>query len=83
MGRTDSQDGQRLTLRCPDCKRILGVYYKKKAVSSSAKLVVLNGSVHRTEKGTTKIHVRCKCGNKVVFENQSPEATKYGWSRIK
>ena len=83
MGRTDSQKGQQLTLRCPDCKRVLRIYYQKKTVSSIPKLVVISGSVQPTEKETTRIHVRCKCGNKVVFENQSSEVTKYGWRCIK
>ena len=81
MGRTESQNGQRLTLKCPSCKRVLRIYYKKKTVASLAKLVVINGSVHQTEK-TIRIHVRCKCGNKVIFERQSPDVSRYGWRRI-
>ncbi|UCC58229.1 MAG: hypothetical protein JSW14_07760 [Candidatus Bathyarchaeum sp.] len=81
MGRTESQKGQRLTLKCPSCKRVLRIYYKKKTAASPAKLVVLDGSLHQTEK-TTRIHVRCKCGNKVIFESQLPDVSRYGWRRI-
>ncbi|MCJ7722090.1 hypothetical protein MUO98_06775 [Candidatus Bathyarchaeota archaeon] len=83
MGKTDSQTGQRLTLRCSGCKRTLRIYYNKKNVSSTVKLVVLDGSIHQTEKGTQKIHVNCKCGAKTVFESQSSSITKQGWRRIK
>ena len=82
VGRMDSQRGQKLTLRCSSCKRPLGIFYNKKTVSSPAKLVILNGSVHKTEKGTLKIHARCKCGVKTVFENRSGEVTKQGWRRL-
>jgi hypothetical protein len=80
VGKTESQKGQRLTLRCAVCKRVLRIYYKQKTVSSPAKLVVLDGSVHQTQNNTTRIHVRCKCGNKTVFENKS--VSKHGWRRI-
>ncbi len=83
MGKMDSQSGQRLTLRCSACRRPLGIFYNQKNVSSPAKLVVLDGSVHKTEKGTTRIHVTCKCGAKMVFENKSAIITKQGWRRIK
>jgi hypothetical protein len=79
----DSQRGQKLSLRCGACRRPLGIFYNKKSVSSPAKLVVLDGSVHKTEEGTLKIHVTCKCGAKTVFENRSGEITKQGWKRIK
>jgi len=79
MGKADSQKGQRLTLRCVECRRPLRIYLQQKTVSSPAKLVVLDGSAHQTEKGTTRINVRCKCGAKMVFENSS--ATKHGWRR--
>ncbi|MCW4015445.1 MAG: hypothetical protein NWF06_03665 [Candidatus Bathyarchaeota archaeon] len=78
----DSQRGQKLTLRCSACKRPLGIFYQKKSVSKPAKLVILNGSVHKTQQGTTKIHATCKCGAKTVFENKSTEITKQGWRRI-
>jgi hypothetical protein len=81
VGKSETQKGQRLTLKCPSCNRTLRIYYKKKTFTSPAKLVVLNGSVHQTEK-TTKIHVRCKCGNKVIFKRQSPDVSRYGWRRI-
>ncbi|MGD9131676.1 MAG: hypothetical protein PVH73_08920 [Candidatus Bathyarchaeota archaeon] len=80
MGKTESQKGQRLTLRCANCRRPLRIFLQQKTVSSPAKLVVLDGSAHQTENGTTIIHVRCKCGAKMVFENQS--VTKHGWKRI-
>ena len=83
MGKADNQSGQRLTLRCGACRRPLRIYYKQKNVSSPVKLVVLDGSVHKTEKGATRIHVRCVCGEKVVFENLSPSLTKQRWRRIK
>ena len=83
MGKIDSQRGKRLTLRCAICRRPLGIFYNKKSVSSDAKLVVLNGSVHKTEKGSFKIHVVCKCGAKMVFENKSSNITKEGWKRVK
>ena len=81
VGKSESQKGQRLTLKCPSCNRVLRIYYQKKTAASPPKLVVLNGSVHQTEK-TTRIHVRCKCGNKVIFERQAPEVSRYGWRRI-
>jgi hypothetical protein len=80
VGKADSQKGQRLTLRCSECRRPLRIYLKQKTVSSPPKLVVLDGSAHQTETGTTKIHIRCKCGAKMVFENQS--VSKHGWKRI-
>ena len=83
VGKMDTQRGQKLTLRCSACKRPLGIFYNKKTVSSPAKLVILNGSVHKTEKGTLKIHATCKCGVKTVFENPSGEITKQGWRRLK
>lgn len=83
MGKMDNQRGQRLTLRCCACKRPLGIFYNKKSLSSPAKLIILDGSVHKTDKGTNKIHIRCKCGKKTVFENQTSEITKQGWKRIK
>ena len=83
VGKMDSQRGQKLTLRCRTCKRPLGIFYNKKSVSAPAKLVVLNGSVHKTEKGTLRIHATCKCGVKTVFENPSGEITKQGWRRLK
>ena len=83
MGKMDSQRGQRLTLRCADCRRPLGIFYIKKSVSSPPKLVFLDGSIHKTKKGTLKIHVRCKCGFKTIFKNNSPTITKQGWRRIK
>jgi len=83
VGKIDTQRGQKLTLRCSACRRPLGIFYNKKSVSCPAKLVVLNGSVHKTEKGTHKINVKCKCGAKTVFENQTSTITKQGWRRIK
>ncbi len=83
MGKMDTQKGQRLTLRCSSCKRPLGIFYNKKNISISAKLIVLDGSVHKTEKGTNRIYIRCKCGEKTIFENQTSEITKQGWKRIK
>jgi len=83
LGRMDSQRGQKLTLRCSGCHRPLGIFYIKKTVSSPAKLVLLNGSVHKTEEGTIKIHATCKCGVKTVFENRSGEVSKQGWRRLK
>ena len=82
MGKMDSQRGQKLTLRCSECKRPLGIFYVQKSVSCPAKLVVLDGSVHKTEKGTIKIHARCKCGAKTVFEKKSTTVTKQGWRRL-
>jgi hypothetical protein len=61
----------------------MGIFYQKKSVSSPVKMVVLDGSLHKTEKGTLKIHITCKCGTKNVFENQSDEINKQGWKRIK
>ncbi|MCJ7614244.1 hypothetical protein MUO71_05725, partial [Candidatus Bathyarchaeota archaeon] len=61
LGKMDSQRGQKLTLRCSACHRPLGIFYNKKSVSCPAKLIILNGSVHKTEKGTNKIHATCKC----------------------
>ena len=82
MGKMESQRGQKLTLRCSKCKRPLGIFYVQKSVSSPAKLVVLDGSVHKTEKDTIKIHARCKCGVKTVFESKSTIVTKQGWRRL-
>jgi RNase P subunit RPR2 len=81
MGKSESQKGQRLTLKCPSCNRVLRIYYKRKTVASPAKLIVLDGSVHQKET-TTRIYVRCKCGNKVIFERQSPDISRYAWRRI-
>jgi phage FluMu protein Com len=81
VGRTDSQRGQRLTLRCPSCNRVLRVYYQKKTIISPAKLVVLNGSMHQTG-NITRIHIRCKCGDKAIFERQSHVIGRFGWRRI-
>jgi hypothetical protein len=78
----DHQRGQKLTLRCHQCKRPLGIFYVQKKVTCQPKIEVLNGSVHKTEKGTTKIIAICKCGAKTVFENQSETITKQGWRRI-
>jgi hypothetical protein len=77
----DTQRGQKLTLRCSACRRPLGIFYNQKSVSSTPKIVVLDGSVHKTEKGTYKIHAICKCGAKTVFENFA--ITKHGWRKIK
>jgi hypothetical protein len=79
----DSQRGTKLTLRCGACRRPLGIFYNKKTVSSPTKLIILNGSAHKTEKGTIKIHATCKCGAKTIFENPSGEITKQGWRKIK
>jgi hypothetical protein len=78
----DNQRGQRLTLRCSECHRPLGIFYWKKNLTSPATLTVLNGSIHKTEKGTLKIHATCKCGAKTIFENRSTEITKQGWKRL-
>lgn len=78
----DSQRGYRLTLRCNICKRPLGIFYVQKNVNCPAKLAVLNGSVHKTKKGTLKIYATCKCGEKTVFENNSESVTKHGWRRV-
>jgi hypothetical protein len=83
VGKMDSQRGQRLTLRCAACRRPLGIFFNQKSVSSLAKLVVLDGCVHKTERGTHRIHITCKCGAKMVFENQSSILTKQGWKRVK
>ena len=68
LGKMDSQVGCRLSLRCGSCRRPLGIFYQKKRVSSPIKLIVLKGSLHRTEKGTPRIHITCKCGAKNVFD---------------
>jgi RNase P subunit RPR2 len=81
MGKSESQKGQRLTLKCPSCNRVLRIYYKRKTVASPAKLIVIDGSVHQKETAT-RIYVRCKCGNKVIFERQSPDISRYDWRRI-
>jgi len=78
----DHQRGERLTLRCHMCKRPLGIFYVQKKVTSKPKLEILKGSVHKTNKGTLKIHAICKCGAKTVFENQSETITKQGWRRL-
>jgi len=78
----DHQRGQKLTLRCHECKRPLGIFYVQKTVKSQPKLEMLKGSVHKTDKGTIKIHAICKCGAKTVFENNSITITKQGWRRI-
>jgi hypothetical protein len=83
MGKIDSQSGHRLTLRCGVCKRPLGIFFQQKNISSPAKIVVLDGSVHKTKNETQKIHVHCKCGAKTIFENKSSILTKQGWRRIK
>ena len=82
MGKMDTQRGQKLTLRCHVCKRPLGIFYVQKTVRSVPKIEVLKGSVHTTDKGTTKIHAICKCGAKTVFENESETITKQGWRRL-
>lgn len=82
LGRTDSQKGQRLTLKCTDCRRVLKIYHKQKKGSSLARIIVLNGSVHKTQKGNQRIYVKCKCGRKMIFENNSTIIKKYGWRRI-
>lgn len=79
----DNQRGSRLTLKCNVCRRPLGIFYIKKSVTRPAKLVMLDGSVHKTERDTLKIHVNCKCGAKTVFENRSLEITKQGWKLVK
>ncbi|MBT8171627.1 hypothetical protein KJN74_01985 [Candidatus Bathyarchaeota archaeon] len=82
MGKMDNQSGQRLTLKCSKCKRTLGIFFVQKSINKPAKLVMLKGSVHKTEKGTIKIHVTCKCGAKTVFENKSEIVKKQGWRRL-
>ena len=82
LGRTDSQKGQRLTLRCADCRRVLRIYYRQKKGSSPAKIIVLNSSIRQAENNNQLIYVKCKCGRKMVFENRSKLITKYGWRRI-
>ena len=82
LGKADKQNGQRLTLRCGTCHRPLMVYYQQKSVATTPKLVVLDGSVHKTPNGTLKLYVRCKCGAKTIFENKQPHPTKQGWKRI-
>jgi hypothetical protein len=82
LGKMDHQRGQKLTLRCHQCKRPLGIFYVQKSVTCQPKLEILKGSVHKTEKGTIKIHAICKCGAKTVFENQSETVTKQGWRRL-
>ena len=81
MGKMDTQRGQRLTLRCCACRRPLGIFYNQKSVSCPPKIAVLDGAMHKTEKGTYRIHAKCKCGAKTVFENQS--IIKNGWRQIK
>jgi hypothetical protein len=83
VGKMDTQRGQKLTLRCGACRRPLGIFYTKKSVSCPPKLVVLDGSVHKTEQGTHRLHVTCKCGAKTVFENQAATITKQGWKQVK
>ena len=82
MGKTDTQSGQRLSLKCSECKRTLRIYYRQKNILSSKKLTVLNGSVHKTKDGNLRIHAQCKCGVKTVFEKKSTSVTKQGWRRI-
>ncbi|WGM88541.1 MAG: hypothetical protein IAX21_11255 [Candidatus Bathyarchaeota archaeon] len=82
MGKIDHQRGQQLTLRCGKCKRPLGIFYVQKSVTCKPKIEVLKGSVHKTCKGTMKIHAICKCGEKTVFENNSETPTKQGWKRL-
>ncbi len=82
LGKMDTQRGQKLTLRCHKCKRPLGIFYVQKTVKSPAKIELLKGSVHTTDKGTIKIHAICKCGAKTVFENESETITKQGWRRL-
>ncbi|MCK4885012.1 hypothetical protein KAS24_02975, partial [Candidatus Bathyarchaeota archaeon] len=82
LGKMDSQRGQQLTLSCSACKRPLGIFYVQNSVGCPAKLVVLKGSVHKTDKGTIKIHATCKCSVKTVFENKSETVTKQGWRRL-
>ena len=82
MGKMDHQRGQRLTLRCGKCHRPLGIFFVQKSVTCPPKLEVLEGSVHKTDKGTIKIHAICKCGEKTIFENQSEIPTRQGWKRI-
>ena len=82
LGKADNQNGQRLTLRCGTCHRPLMVYYQQKSFTTTPKLVVLDGSVHKTPNGTLKLYVRCKCGAKTIFENKQPHPTKQGWKRI-
>jgi len=43
----------------------------------------LKGSVHKTDKGTIRIHAICKCGVKTIYENTSETVTKQGWRRFK
>lgn len=78
----DNQPGQRLTLRCSSCKRPLGIFFVQKSVNNLPKLILLKGSVHKTKKGTIKIHAKCKCGQKTIFENKSEIVTKQGWRRL-
>jgi hypothetical protein len=81
LGRLDTQRGQRMGLKCRACKRPLGIFYIKKSINSTPKIVIFKGSVHKTENKTIKIYVECKCGAKTVFENQSEIITKHGWRR--
>jgi hypothetical protein len=82
MGKMDHQRGQRLTLRCRSCKRPLGIFFVQKRITDTPKLQFLDGSVHKTSQGTLRIHARCKCGEKNVFESRSSLPTKQGWRRI-
>jgi hypothetical protein len=79
----DTQRGQKLTLRCSACRRPLGIFYNQKSVSDTPKLVVLDGSVHKTENDRYRIHAKCKCGAKTVFESLTSTITKHGWRQIK
>ena len=78
----DNQRGQRLSLRCTNCKRPLGIFFIQKSVNKPAKLTILNGSVHKTNYGTIKIHAVCKCNTKTIFENNSEIISKNGWRRL-
>jgi hypothetical protein len=82
LGRLDTQSGQRIGLKCRVCKRPLGIFYIQKSINFVPKIVVLKGSVHKTKNKTIKIFAQCKCGVKMVFENQSEIVTKQGWRRI-
>ena len=79
---SDTQRGQRIGLKCGVCKRPLGIFYIQKSIIFAPKLVVFKGSVHKTKNKTIKIFTECKCGAKMVFENQSEIVTKQGWIRI-
>jgi len=82
LGKMETQPGQKLTLRCNKCKRPLGIFYVQKSVTCPPKLILLKGSVHKTDKGTIRIHAICKCGVKTIYENTSETVTKQGWRRL-